>query len=256
VKRFFKILRIFLLSLGSVFLVLLILAFTTLPFWSWYRLSTSKAGIHRPPDYIVILGGGGMPSETGLMRTWYGTKAAGYFTRSKIIIALPGNVSDSLSSINGMRKELILRGIAPARILLEDSGTNTRAQALNIFKILAASPPAPPLLKDKEKGSEALMSSFTRHPSLLVVTSPEHLYRAVLAFRKAGFAKVDGLPAFEEAIESDLKFDVKKLGGKRWMPDIGEDLALRYEFWTQLKYEQLVLREYIAITYYWMMGWI
>jgi len=71
-----------------------------------------------------------MPSESGLMRCWYTAKTANYFTRAKVIISLPGNARDSLSSINGMKKELVIRGIAPERILLEDSGTNTRAEAL------------------------------------------------------------------------------------------------------------------------------
>ncbi|MCX6249728.1 MAG: YdcF family protein [Bacteroidetes bacterium] len=228
-----KSFRITLFSFGAIALFFIILALTTAPFHLWYRLSNSKAAIHQQPEYIIVLGGGGMPSETGLIRCWYAAKAASYFQQAKIIIALPGDTADSLSSVNGMKKELVLRGIKPERIFLEDSGTNTRAQALNIAS-----------------------SRVTRHASLLIVTSPEHLVRAVLTFKKAGFTKVDGIPAFEEAIESDITFEGKLLGGRKWVPNIGENLTIRYEFWTQLRYEELLLREYFAIAYYWVKGWI
>ena len=104
---FRKIFRIIIFFFGAIFLIAILLAFTSLPFHIWYSHGLVKAGIHRPPDYIVILGGGGMPSESGLMRTWYGAKAANYFPKAKVIIALPGNSQDSLSSINLMKKENI-----------------------------------------------------------------------------------------------------------------------------------------------------
>jgi uncharacterized SAM-binding protein YcdF (DUF218 family) len=244
VKKIRKILKISLVVFGIVALILLILAVTPVPFHIWYNHSLSKAGIHRPPDYIVILGGGGMPSESGLIRCWYGAQAANHFTRSKVIIALPGDIHDSLSSVNLMKKELILRGIAKERILLEDSGTNTRAQAINIkFTI--------------DNCKSTIQSSIVnRKLSILIITSPEHLTRAVLTFKKAGFTLVDGLPAFEAAIESDITFNDRMLGGRKWIPGIGENLTLRYRFWTQLRYEETIIREWIAILYYKLKGWI
>ena len=75
-------------------------------------------------------------------------------------------------------------------------------------------------------------------------------------FKNAGFIRIDGLPAFERAIESDITFNSKKIGGRKWIPDVGESITMRYGFWTQIRYEHLVLREYLAIGYYWLMGWI
>jgi uncharacterized SAM-binding protein YcdF (DUF218 family) len=250
--------KIFFLVLGSVFFVLIFLAFTTLPFHGWYRMSMARAGVHRPPDYIVILGGGGMPSETGLMRTWFGARAANYFSRSKVIIALPGNGADEKSSLRRMQQELVLRGISPDRILLEDSGTNTRSQALCILNRISNIEQRSLILDRTYKfdRNSMIVAQYSIFNSILVVTSPEHLYRAVCTFKKAGFARVDGLPAFETAIESNLLFNAKALGGKRWFPDIGSNLTLRYEFWTQLRYEQLLLREYLGILYYKLMGWM
>ncbi|MCX6245960.1 MAG: YdcF family protein [Bacteroidetes bacterium] len=242
-----RILKYTFVSLGCLFIILILLSLTSAPFWTWYNMSTKHAGIHRPPDAIILLGGGGMPSESGLIRCWYAAKAANHFTRAKVIIALPGDIKDSLSSINGMKKELILRGIAGDRILLEDSGTNTRAQAINVKKLIA----------DFYSTTHSHTSSI-QHPasSILIVTSPEHLYRAVLTFKKAGFRRVDGLPAFESAIESDITFNDRMLGGRRWMPPIGKNITIRYQFWTQLHYEQLVIREWLAVVYYKLKGWI
>jgi len=223
-----------LVAFGSIAAVLVILAFTPAPFWTWYGMSMKNAGVNRPPDYIVLLGGGGMPSESGLIRTWYAAQTGNYFSRARIIIALPGDRNDSLSSVNLMKKELILRGIGRERIFLEDSGTNTRAQAVNIFN----------------------SSLVTCHSSILIVTSPGHLYRAVLSFKKAGFIKVDGLPAFEQTIESDITYNAYKLGGRKFIPDVGSNIILRYQFWTQMNYELLILREWTALGYYKLMGWI
>ncbi len=228
-----RILKYILFFFGCLFLILIIFSLTSAPFWTWYNMSTKHAGIHRPPEIIVVLGGGGMPSESGLMRTWYAARVGNHFPQSKIIIALPGDTADSLSSVYQMKEELILRGISGKRISFECLGTNTRGQAMNIAS-----------------------SRVTRHASLLIITSPEHLYRAVRAFRKAGFLLVDGLPAYEAAIESELSFDDRLLGGKKWLPPIGKNITVRYQFWTQLHYEQLVIREWLAIVYYKLNGWI
>ncbi len=240
-------LRGFLLVAGAIAVVAVILAFTTAPFWIWYKMGVKTAGINRPPDYIVVLGGGGMPSESGLMRCWYGAKAARRFNRAAVIVSLPGEAGDSLSSVNLMKKELAIRGVAPERILLEDSGTNTRAEAIQVLKLINR--------QDLKSGNTGLQGNHGNRVNLLIVTSPEHLLRAVLTFKKAGFLKVDGLPAFEKTIECDLTFTRKKTGGRKWMPDVGNNITVRYEFWRQMNYEFLALREYVALLYYKLQGW-
>lgn len=250
-RRVRKIAATMLIITGLFFTVMIIMAFTSAPFWIWYAMGVKKAGIHRPPDYIVVLGGGGMPSESGLMRCWYASRVANHFTRARVIIALPGESKDSLSSVNQMKQEMELRGIAPERILFEDSGTNTRAEALYVMKVITNNESS----RITHHASPDL-SRVTRHVSLLLVTSPEHLYRAVLTFRKAGFLRVDGVPAFEKTIESNLNFNARKLGARGWVPDVGRNITIRYEFWVHLEYELLVLREYMALAYYKLQGWI
>jgi len=229
--------------MGSFTSIMIILAFTSAPFWILYGFSTKYAGINRPPEYIVVLGGGGMPSESGLIRCWYAAKTANYFSGSLVIISLPGDTTDDLSSVNQMKNEMILRGIHKTRIILEPLGTNTRAQALQVKKLV-----------------DNLTSSSSHHlissPAILIVTSPEHLTRAVLTFKKAGFRRVEGVTAFEKTIESDITFNDRMLGGREWIPGVGGNLALRYQFWTQLRYEELMIREFLAMFYYKLKGWI
>jgi uncharacterized SAM-binding protein YcdF (DUF218 family) len=244
-----RILKYSLITFGCICFVLIFLCFTSAPFWSYYWLATKNAGIHRPPDYIIVLGGGGMPSETALMRIWYAAKAASRFSRSKIIIALPGDTTDNLSSVNLMKDELILRGIDRSRIMLEPLGTNTRSEALDIWRMICEN-------RDSRNSRDKHNSDY-RPPSIAIVTSPEHLNRAVHSFKKAGFIAVDGLPAFESDLESDLTYNDRTLGGRKWIiPGIGGNIILRYQFWTQLHYEELIIREMFATVYYRLKGWI
>jgi uncharacterized SAM-binding protein YcdF (DUF218 family) len=85
---------------------------------------------------------------------------------------------------------------------------------------------------------------------LRIVTSPEHMYRSVATFRKAGFKSVGGMASFEEAVSEKL------LIGKHNKEFKTERLNLRYNMWNYLKYEITVVREYFAIAYYKLRGWI
>ncbi|HKI88640.1 MAG TPA: YdcF family protein, partial [Draconibacterium sp.] len=228
---FFRILRNFVLLFGLIFLICVVLAFTTLPYWGYHWLGTSKSQLTTKPQTLVLLGGGGMPSESNLMRGWYMEKAAKTFTNTNIIIAMPGDLTDSLSTPQLMKKELELRGIQPNRISFENKGTNTRAQALNCQGMIKMQSP------------------------ILLVTSPEHMRRAVLCFRKAGFEKVNALPAFENAVEADLSFRDDELGGNTvLLPDVGQNINVRYQVWNHLKYEILFAREMTALVYYKLRG--
>jgi uncharacterized SAM-binding protein YcdF (DUF218 family) len=238
-----KIVRVILYFLGAIFLISIILAFTTAPFWIWYGFSTKYAGINRPPDYIVVLGGGGMPSESGLIRCWYAAKTARQFPKARVIISLPGDTSSIQSSVNLMKKEMIIRGVDKDRIILEAAGTNTRAQAMQVKKLV-------------DTLINSSVHQLINSSAILIVTSPEHLSRSVLTFKNAGFPRVDGVPAFEKVIESDITFNDTILGGRKWIPGVGGNLALRYQFWTQMRYEGMMFREFLAIVYYKLKGWI
>jgi uncharacterized SAM-binding protein YcdF (DUF218 family) len=230
---FLRILRNLAAGFGIFFLACLLLALTEQPYWGYHWLGTSKAEIKWKPEVIVVLGGGGMPSQSNLMRGWFAAKAAQSFPDAKVILAMPGDITDSLSTPVLMKDELVVRGVHSENISFETAGTNTRAQALNCAKLIKPETP------------------------VLLVTSPEHMRRSVLCFRKAGFEKVNALPAFENALEADLKFDDDKLGGnKTLVPDVGENINARYQLWNHLKYEILIAREITALAYYKLRGWI
>lgn len=229
-------LRSVLLTFGVIFLVLLALSFTSLPFWGYYWLGTSESKINGKPDYIVLLGGGGMPSESNLMRAFYVCRAADESPQSQIIISIPGDTTDRKSTARLVAEELIQKGVDSTRISFEETGTNTRSQALKLQRINTGN------LSNK---------------NILLVTSPEHMRRAVLTFRKAGFSRVNALPAFETALEANLLFKDKDLGGNKLpVPDIGGSISVRYQFWNHLKYEILIAREMVALGYYKLRGWI
>ena len=227
-----KILKYYIIS-SSIFLSLFILlSFTTAPFWMYYYLGVSANKLQEKPDYIVVLGGGGMPSKTGLMRTFYAKQASIKYPNAKIIIALPGDSTDTTAAVYLMKKELVEREISSNKISFETKGTNTRSQALEIAKIV------------------------NHDKNILIISSPEHMYRSVKAFIKAGLKNTGGEPAFEKAIEANLDFDDDELGGNKSIPNVGNNTQLRYQFWNHMKYQIIVYREYFAITYYKLRAWI
>lgn len=230
---FLKILRNILVVIGLFFSICVVFALTEQPYWGYHWLGTSKSEMKWKPTHIIMMGGGGMPSQSNLMRSWYVEKAAKSFPEATIIIAIPGEISDTLSTPQLVKRELIMRGVNADKIVFENDATNTRSQALNCQKTIKMQTP------------------------VLLVTSPEHMRRSVLSFQKVGFEKVNALPAFENALEADLSFNDDDLGGnKTGVPDVGNNINARYQLWNHLKYEILIVREFVALTYYRLRGWI
>jgi len=219
---------------GCISIIMIILSFTTAPFWGYYWLGTSECSNEIKPDYIIVMGGSAIPGKSGLMRTFYAAAVANRYPEARIIISLPGEIHDSSSSVNLMKRELEIRNVSSERISLETKGKNTRYQALEVIKMI---------------------SSTTE--SVVLVTSPEHMRRAILTFRKAGFQNISGIPAFEQTIDFDLVFNDKDLGGRnKFIPEIGHNTQLRYQFWIHLEYEILIIREIVALGFYHLKGWI
>ena len=184
---------------------------------SWLKAPGADAmGI---PEYIVVLGGGGIPSDTGLMRTYYGAMHSIAFPDATVIVALPADEDPETSSAGRMKDELVLRGVPAASILLETKGRNTHEQAERILAML---------------GPGAIDAPVH------VVTERSHLRRSVLCFQKAGFSRVFGIGTHNTGAEADL----------------GAGTFLRYTLWTNLQLQIRVLREIIATGIYKLRGWI
>ncbi|KAF0204486.1 MAG: hypothetical protein FD170_391 [Bacteroidetes bacterium] len=238
-RRFFRkvvqVAKWFLAISGGAFIILCILAFTTLPFHMYHKLATYSMPGKLPPKAIVMLSGAGIPSENGLIRAYFTATMATKYPDAIVIIAAPGDTSDTNSDPVRIAKELELRGVDPLRIFYEPDGKNTRGQALNLAN----------------KSGIDLKNAY-----IILVTSPEHITRAVKTFNRAGFSWVSGLPTFETSLSEDLTFVDEELKGNKIAPSIGGNLQFRYQFWNHLKYEILVIREYIALGFYKLKGWI
>ncbi len=171
------------------------------------------------PRNLVVLGGGGIPSGSTLLRTYYAAQYGKGLTGTTFIVSLPADGNPETSSVGRMRDELVLRGIPSSAIRMEYRGLNTHEQAVNVQHLL---------------GPEAL------DRPILVVTSGYHMRRAVDCFRKAGFTRVAGLLASDIGAEAEI-------GPWGW---------LRYGVWGHLEREIRVLRELAALAAYRYEGWI
>lgn len=229
-KTLLRILKILIRSSGIFFLIIFLLSLTDIPFNLYHWLGTSNSKLKSKPDAIVLLGGSGMPSPDGFIRCYYASEAAQKFREIPVIIALPFSEADSNKQLLMMRKELILHGVDSNRIRFEPFGFNTYSQANNIAT---------------QFGSKASQTK------LVIITSPEHMYRSVKTFLKSGFGDVGGIPSFEKPIPEEKIKDKSSDKDKRV-----KDLNLRYNIWSYLQYEVLVIKEFFAISYYKIKGWI
>jgi len=166
-KQAVKILKITATILGCIFFILLILALTPAPFYMHYALGTdpNKSDEEFTPEYVIMLGGGGMPSEDNLMRLYYTGQFANYF-QTPVIIIHP----DDSTSQDKMSQLLATYGITKDSITFLTEGANTRSQVLCLQERL------PELINKKN----------------LIITSPSHLTRSVKCFNKLGFTQIRG----------------------------------------------------------------
>ncbi len=234
-KRLIRLLRTGLISMGALGLLVVALCFTSYPWRMYYWLSMPEAVLHEAPEWIVVLGGGGIPSESGLMRTYYGAQAAMQFPSAQIYVALPGDPAAAEGAGRRMAQELVMRGVDPARIDFESTGTNTRSQAVALRRMTG---------KD-----------VVEWP-VLIVTSPEHMRRAVRTFQRAGFAQAGGQAAMDTGIDHGLAVSEADVDGRLAAPALEGSLFVRYQFWHGITYLSRSAREWVALFYYRLKGWI
>ncbi|MEZ4756542.1 MAG: YdcF family protein [Flavobacteriales bacterium] len=222
-------LRPLFITLGIAFALLIILAFTRLPYDAHRALGRAAGECHGTVDLLVVLGGSGMPSGAELRRLHHASELAQAHPSAAVWVIHPGDPA----VIDAMVAELELRGVALERIRRLNEGDNTRAQALAVRR---------------EVGEAPLR--------IALVSAPENMYRSVKAFHKVGLRQVCGAPAWDHAMDHDFAYRHKRIGGKAYVPDVSTATDLRYTFWNYLKLEVTCLREYVAIAYYALNGWI
>ena len=227
-KRLTKSIIITFFVFGILFFTMLVLAFTSAPFYMHYRLGQDPNDDVEVsnPQLVMMFGGAGMPSEDNLMRLYHTAAWARHFDIPVLLV----HPEDSLCQAEMTR---LLRQGGIDSILYMTEGANTRSQAVELMN-------AYPELSEKE---------------LIVVTSPEHVRRTVKCLNKVGFRNTIGKAAYPATVDFDLSLKKQKLGGNEAIPSV-ESVKMRYTFFNYLKLEITCLREYFALAYYKIKGWI
>lgn len=217
------------LAAGGLALLLVLGACTRIPYDLHRWLGRGAGECTAAADAIVVLGGSGMPSGPELLRLHRAASLALETPRALVFVVQP----DTGSTMRQMVEELKLRGIAAHRIIPIPYGENTREQALIMARV-----------------------QDPRWRRVALVTAPENMYRSVRAFQQTGVKQSCGESAWERAMDHDFVYRHQAIGGKAWAPDVSDNTGLRYTFWNYLKLEVTCIREYLAIAYYWLNGWI
>lgn len=211
---------------GILSITLFLLSFTRIPYLAYRKLAAIEIQLNSNPTHIVILSGNGMPSPDALIKAYFGAETALKHPNSKVIIALPKGNRGSLKPLKMLANELIVKGIDSNRITYEPNGFNTYTQIFAISKMIK------------------------KDASILIITNPEHMYRSIKTFNKLGYSKVGSLPTFETPNEE------QSLKNNSEESNQIKNVDLRYNVWSYMQYEIKVIREYFAIAYYWVKGWI
>jgi uncharacterized SAM-binding protein YcdF (DUF218 family) len=210
--------RVTVITLALLFVLQMLVASCPIPEWLMEWLSCSGMEAEHDPRYVVVLGHD-IPSQAGLICAYYAAESGRDRPGMTFIIAMPTDDNPDNSSPGRIRDELVLRGIPGSNILFESAGLDTHQQAVFVRKMLADDALAEPLL---------------------LVTSPSHMRRALLCFRKQGFTRIMPLPTCD--ISSQI--------------DLGPWVFFRYTFWARLEWQATIARELTALVVYKLRGWI
>ncbi|MBK7946160.1 MAG: YdcF family protein [Flavobacteriales bacterium] len=228
-QRARPLIRLGVFASGALLILMVALAFTRLPFDAHRWLGMAGEECLAPARAIVVLGGSGMSSGPELLRLHRAAQLASDWPHAEVLIVHPGDSAVLLT----MCDELKVRGVDSARVGRINAGENTREQAL--------------LVADRLKEGNGRIA---------IVTAPENMRRTVRAFRNAGVQEACPAPAWDHAMFHGFEYDHARIGGKAWAPDMAQHTALRYTFWNYLKLEVTCIREWIAMAYYRLNGWI
>jgi uncharacterized SAM-binding protein YcdF (DUF218 family) len=225
--------RVLLMAAGLLLIAIGWLAMTNLP-WRWYgALAYPGENAASPPEVIVMMGGGGIPSESGLMRSWKAAEVARIYSNALVVVAMPDDGTETVTS--GIGYELIMRGVDPARLRRESSGRNTREQAMEVARMLLAT---------------------NGGPVVGLVTSPEHMKRTWHSFSRAGLTRLIAYPSFAEEIKVDMSYNEAELGAPSLGGVVGANDTAKYRVWDNLMVMVRCARETVAWWYYRGMGWL
>lgn len=181
----------------------------------------------RPADAIIVLGGGASAyraeagrldvlSQASALRALEGARLYELLGPEWVIVSGGLGRDPEIPESEPLREALIDLGVPPDRILMESVSSDTHEQAVHLATIVG------------ERGLG----------DLVLVTSPSHMRRALLSFEEAGLTAVPS-PAAAESM------DPSRPGLPFWLPSI-----------EGLSDSLTASREYLALAYYWVRGWI
>lgn len=247
--------------LGPLALTALVLQFTPVPVRLLSRLATPPTTERFVPDCmgesapaaILVYAGSGIPGESGLNRTWQAADAAQLYPGIPLLLAIPSPSPDEPSpAARAYLRELSLHGVEAHRIHLVTSGADTYSQsAAAVEKLEALLPAGAPVL---------------------VVTSPEHMYRAVGCLRRHGLQNpLWAAPAYSKSLDdphpapAEMRISPETLDPVRVSAESGAPaddpnaLAARNRLADRvrqnLRASSLVLDEALSIFAYRFRGW-
>ena len=228
-KILLKVIKIILITFGTIFILMFTISLTSFPYWVRHWLGTSNSNFKFKPNCVIMLGAGKFPSESCLIRLYYTAEVFKSNDIDKLIITQPKDGNN----LRMMKDFLIRYGVDSTKIYFEYEGRNTREQAIKV----------------------AIKFPEVKQANNILVTSPVHMRRSVFVFKKAGYNNIGGVSAFENSSTISLSYKTKKLGGKGYIPDVGNSISLRYDMWNYMIYEISSIREFFALAYYKLQGW-
>lgn len=215
------VLRWGLISAGGVLLLV-----TQTPLVGWAARSLAVYAPVERADAIVVLGGGvrfdGELTDPTLRRLVYALRLfrKGY---APVVILTGGNLEiPELPESEQMERVAKELGFAPGGFIVEREAKRTSEQAQAVARIV----------QDRQMRS------------VILVTSPTHSYRALLAFRKAG---VQGIPGTADPFLTPRE---PRPWWKRWFAITPGEVLRR------LNATEMLLYECVALAIYWWNGWI
>lgn len=214
-------------GMGVLSSIFLCLALTDLPYRAYQQLKSIEVGSSASQvRAIVVFSGVGMPSGEGLMQLRSVQQLHASMPSAQVWVFSPTRDSIATDQLKRYQEELSRLGVSDSLVTLISSGNNTRTQSQDLAAIIG-----------EEGGSIAL------------VTVPIQQYRARRACQRLGI-KVVGFGYMEDQpLPNEVLTDSKGLVGRL-------SILLRYKWWSYLQLEIKVMREYTAIAYYWLRGWI
>ncbi len=210
-RRIYRLTRHRLLGLGLALAVGYLVLFQS-PFIWWAAQPLQLTEPARLVDAIVVVGGG--VGESGKAGSGYQERvqhAVELYRQGRAPrIVFASGYTFALPEAEVMKELAVARGVPAEAILLETKGKNTRDQAVRLTALLAQH----------------------NWRSLLLVSSPYHMRRAVSTFRKHGpsLTVVPSPVPLSEFYWHGRGATLEQIGG--------------------------ILHEYLGIAYYWWKGWM